>query len=170
MAMYPQAAAQSAYGQPQAIYSPQTVTGGPYAYPSYQKQQIVYADPQPQTIYVAQTQPSQGGDTTFTLYQEVPHPSTIYQRAMPTAPSIAQLAVRAKKEKPSAYPHPPAAQIPRREVQTPAAKNAVDDIGFSIPPRQPSVTAGPPPGEFDIICRGALPSIVFHSEVAPLGK
>jgi hypothetical protein len=167
MAMYPQPAAQSAYGQ-QAIYSSSAVASGGYAYPSYQKQQIVY-DAQPQTIYLAQAQPSQGGEGGYTVYQEIPHAATMYSRAVPTGPAIAQLAVRAKKEKPPTYPHQQTTQLPRREVPN-VQKGAAEDIGFAVPARQPSIMSGPPPGEFDIICRGALPSIVFHSEVAPIGK
>lgn len=157
VAMYPAATPPVGYAPP-GMYPAQTPP--PYPYSPYQKQGMYPEQPPMYIQPVGQTP-----QTEYIAYQDVPHPAHLYQRPqqqpmqpMPPAPPIQPVPPVKKKEKPQPVyqqPTPPVREVPKQS----------EDIRLQIP-NKPLFSSDAPPGEFDFMTRGTLPSIVFTSEVS----
>ena len=172
---YYQAQALSVYPPPQGAppsYGPPQIYSQPPGYYPYQAKQIIYTEQQQHPMFVSQAQPPPPSEPAYLApYQEIAQP--IYQRPQPPQPSVMhvppiQQAALAKPPPPAQAPPPPPPP-PKREktVASPAqvAKPAADDLKLQVANKQTFLESETPPGEFDMVTRGGLPSIVFRSEV-----
>ena len=107
------------------------------------------------------TPPPPPAEAPYLGYQEIPQPASIYQRAQPPQPSVLHVQP-VQPVQPVTVAKPPVVKKDRQPVGQP---KPAEVLKLQVPSRQSLFDTDNPPGEFDMVCRGKLPAIVFKSEV-----